>query len=243
MENENVVENKEQEQNQQQSEENSSAETKNTEMNEQASKNSSQEQRIPYSRFKEVNDALKQFKELGFDSPDQLKEVMEQLDAYKKADEERKKAEMSELERLQAELQAKEEAEKELSQQLEAHKKAVEQEKIRNAFITKAQAANIAYIDDAYALADLSSVKVTENGVEGIDEVVANLIENKPFLLERQSKTPRQIGEGTSHRNEVSEKTAEQLLKEAAEKARNSGKPEDKMAYAHLKRKLGYVPK
>lgn len=115
-------------------------------------------------------------------------ELREKAAQYEKEAEERRLAELSEKERAE-ELAKKYESEREdLAAQLEAFKKQVEEEKVRNAFITKAQAAGIAYIDDAHALADLSAVKVTANGVEGVDEVIAALIENKPFLLAQKGE-------------------------------------------------------
>ncbi|MCY7740898.1 hypothetical protein MH050_08540, partial [Bacillus licheniformis] len=94
---------------------------------------------MPYDRFKQVNDDLKSFKstfeELGIDGVDSLKSLVEDYNAKKTAEEERKRSEMTELERLQNDLKAKEEAEKTLAQQLEDLRKANEREKIRNEFI------------------------------------------------------------------------------------------------------------
>lgn len=94
---------------------------------------------IPYDRFKQVNDDLKSFKstfeELGIDGVDSLKALVEDYNAKKTAEDERKRSEMTELERLQNDLKAKEEAEKTLAQQLEDLQKANEREKIRNEFI------------------------------------------------------------------------------------------------------------
>ncbi|MCY9329920.1 Clp protease ClpB [Bacillus haynesii] len=196
---------------------------------------------IPYDRFKQVNDDLKSFKstfeELGIDGVDSLKSLVEDYNAKKTAEEERKRSEMTELERLQNDLKAKEESEKTLAQQLEDLRKANEREKIRNEFIKVATSNDIAYIDDAIALADLSAVKVEDGKVVGVEDIVKTLVDNKPFLVKK--KAPKPIGQSSNgDAAGASEKTAEQLLKEAAERAKHSGRPEDKVAYAKLKREL-----
>ncbi|MDU0071751.1 MULTISPECIES: Clp protease ClpB [Bacillus] len=196
---------------------------------------------IPYDRFKQVNDDLKSFKstfeELGIDGVDSLKALVEDYNAKKTAEEERKRSEMTELERLQNDLKAKEEAEKTLAQQLEDLQKANEREKIRNEFIKVATSNDIAYIDDALALADLSAVKVEDGKVVGVEDVVKTLVDNKPFLVKK--KAPKPIGQSSNGSDTgASEKTAEQLLEEAAQRAKHSGRPEDKVAYAKLKREL-----
>ncbi|MED2978792.1 hypothetical protein P4284_19070 [Bacillus swezeyi] len=196
---------------------------------------------IPYDRFKQVNDDLKSFRstfeELGIDGVDSLKALVEDYNAKKTAEEERKRSEMTELERLQNDLKAKEEAKKTLAQQLEDLQKANEREKIRNEFIKVATGNDIAYIDDAIALADLSAVKVEDGKVVGVEDAVKTLVDNKPFLVKK--KAPKPIGQSSNgDAAGSSEKTAEQLLKEAAERAKHSGRPEDKVAYAKLKREL-----
>lgn len=199
---------------------------------------------IPYDRFKQVNDDLRMFKDtfksLGIDGVDSLKALVDDYNAKKQAEEERHRAEMSELERLQADLKAKEEAEQALADQLAKLKQTADQEKIRNDFILKAQAAGVAYIDDAYQLADLSAVTVGEDGkVSGTDDVIKALTESKPFLLAPKKKQPEVIGESSNPSNGIADRTSAQLLAEAAEKARRSGKIEDQVVYSKLKRELG----
>src|SRR5690554_4015837 len=102
---------------------------------------------------------------------------------YEKALEEKRLAELSEKERAE-ELAKKYEAEKqELAAQLEALRTQAQQERIRNEFIKVASSANIIDIDAAIALSDLSAVEIGEDGkVNGIDDVVKTLVENKPYL-------------------------------------------------------------
>jgi hypothetical protein len=83
-------------------------------------------------------------------------------------------------------------------------------------------------------------VTIDEDGnVVGIEDVIKALVEHKPFLLAQAKKEPKPIGESTNAKSDKSDKSAEQLLREAAEKARRTGRPEDLAAYAKLKRELG----
>ncbi|WP_198546706.1 Clp protease ClpB [Alteribacter populi] len=165
--------------------------------------------------------------------------VKEKAERFEKEAEERRLAEMSEKERAE-ELAKKYETEKaEIAQQLEEFKSQVQREKVTNEFIKKAQAANIAYVDDALALADLSAVTVEDGKVNGVDDVVQSLIENKPFLLAQKKAEAKEIGSPSNYDDKQAEKTADQLLQEAAQKAKRSGKTEDLAAYQQLKRELG----
>jgi hypothetical protein len=199
---------------------------------------------IPYERFKQVNDDLRMFKKtfesLGIDSIDSLKALVADYQEKKKAEEERKRAEMTELERYKADLEKALNERQTFEQELEKLRESIKQERIKNAFITAATNANIAYIDDAYRLADLSAVTIDDDGnVVGIEDVIKALVEHKPFLLAQAKKEPKPIGESTNAKSDKSDKSAEQLLREAAEKARRTGRPEDLAAYAKLKRELG----
>lgn len=157
------------------------------------------------------------------------------LSAYEKAEQEKADAELTELDRIKKELEAKAETEKTLTQQIEDLKKAGEQEKITNAFIKSATSANIAYLDDALRLADLSGVAVEDGKVVGVDDVVKALVEEKPFLI---AQKPKPIGQSTNSGSDKIDKTPDQLIKEAEEKARKSGRTEDRAAVAQLKRQL-----
>lgn len=161
------------------------------------------------------------------------------LSEYERQQEERKRAEMSEIERYQADLEAERTAKQTLEQRISEMEASIQREKINAEFIKVATSHNIAYIDDAKLLADLSAVKIDENGnIVGVEEAVKALVENKPFLLGAK-KVPQPIGGPTNHDNDSTTKTADQLLQEAADKARKSGKPEDIAAFSKLKRELG----
>ena len=162
-------------------------------------------------------------------------EVKEKLAAYEKAEQEKADAELTELDRIKKELEAKAEVEQTLTQQIEDLKKAGEQEKITNAFIKAATSESIAYIDDALRLADLSGVSVEDGKVVGVESVVKALVEEKPFLI---AQKPKPIGQSTNSGTDKIDKTPDQLIKEAEEKARKSGRVEDRAAVAQLKRQF-----
>lgn len=170
-----------------------------------------------------------------FEGYDDLKKKASQ---YEKELEEKRLAEMSEKERAEEIAKKAEEDKSTLEQQLQELRESVQREKITNEFIRVATSANVQYIDDAIKLADLSAVTVNEEGnVENMEDVIKTLVEHKPFLVATK-KAQKAIGESTNTNSDKSEKTADQLIKEAAERARQTGKPEDKMAYAKLKREL-----
>lgn len=168
-------------------------------------------------------------------------ELKAKLAEYEQQVEEKKRAEMTDLEKLQADLKAKDESVQSLAQQLETLQAQINQERIFNAFIKAAPSVNIPSdrIDAALKLADLSAVTVGEDGtVEGIDELMGSLVESYKFLAEVK-KPQKPIGDSTNGPKDIiGTKTAEQLLHEAAEKARLSGRAEDRVAYANLKREL-----
>jgi hypothetical protein len=161
------------------------------------------------------------------------------LTEFEKAEKERKESEMTELERYQAQLAEKDTAAQTLAKQLEELQSQMQREKIVNAFIKAAPGVNIPSdrIDAALKLADLAAVTIGENGVEGLEDVMNALVTNYSFLAEVK-KPQKPIGEATNSLKDTSEKTGEQLLKEAAEKAKRSQKIEDKIAYAALKAQL-----
>lgn len=164
-------------------------------------------------------------------------ELKAKLAEVEKANEEKRLADLSETEKAK-ELADKIEAEKsDLLAQLEAERKARANEKITNAFIKAASSANIEHIDDAIKLSDMSALTIDDNGdVNGVSELIAELVEHKPYLLATK-KTQVTIG-ATAGTTATRDKTDEQLLEEAAKKARETGRTSDKVAYAQLKRKL-----
>ncbi|HBU90216.1 MAG TPA: Clp protease ClpB [Bacillus pumilus] len=124
-------------------------------------------------------------------------DLKEKVSAYEKAEQEKADAELTELERIKKELEAKSEAEMSLAKQIEDLKKADEQNKITNEFIKIATAHGIAYVDDALRLADLSEVKVDEGKVLGIEDVVREIVDNKPYLI-KSTQNSKPIGQPTN---------------------------------------------
>lgn len=165
-------------------------------------------------------------------------ELKTKASEYEAKLEEQRLAELSATERAE-ELAKKYEAEKqELADLLDSERTARSTERIRNEFIKVASSAGIEYVDDAIALSDLSAVTIDETGaIVGVSEIVNALVENKPFLL-AQPKQKQAIGQATNNATAQPDKTAEQLLSEAAAKARKSGRYEDRIAFDRLKREL-----
>jgi len=88
----------------------------------------------------------------------------------------------------------------------------------------------------ALKLADLTAVTLDDEGnAVGVKEAVEALVSAHVYLVEKTQ--PKPLG-GRSGGEDVPDKTKEQLLKEAAEKARKTGRIEDRMAYSALKDEL-----
>ncbi|QNK54558.1 scaffolding protein [Paenibacillus sp. PAMC21692] len=160
-------------------------------------------------------------------------ELKTKLAGLESAEAERTKAAMTEAERLQAELaderRKREESESKTSGRL-----------IKSEFRALAKESGIRAdaIEDAFKLADMTSVKVSDEGdVEGVADVIKTLLESKPYLAETAKPAPRPIG-GPAGGDPKPEKTKEKRLSEAADRARKSGRLEDKVAYASLKAEL-----
>jgi hypothetical protein len=166
-------------------------------------------------------------------------ELKTKASEYENALEEKRLAELSAQERAE-ELAKKFETERnDYAKQLDEFKSKVEREQKVNAFIKAAPGVNIPAdrIDAALKLADLSAVTVGENGIEGLELVMNALVEQYGFLAENK-KPQKPIGESFNSPKDTGEKTAEQLLRDAAEKVKRTGKIEDQIAYAALKAQL-----
>jgi hypothetical protein len=89
----------------------------------------------------------------------------------------------------------------------------------------------------ALKLADLTDVTLDgEGNAVGVKEAVEALVSANTYLIEKAQ--PKPIGGASGGKSDPPDKTKEQLLKEAADKARKTGRIEDRMAYAALKEKL-----
>src|SRR5690554_1385394 len=111
-------------------------------------------------------------------------EIKAKADEYAQLLEEKRLSELSEVEKAQEQAKQFEAKVQELTAQLEAERTKAQQQAIKNEFIKVASSANIIDIDAAIALSDLSAVEIGEDGkVNGIDDVVKTLVENKPYLV------------------------------------------------------------
>lgn len=166
-------------------------------------------------------------------------EIKTKASEYEAQIEAQRLSELSEVEKAQEQARKFEEQLTSLTAQLEAERTKAQQQAIKNEFIKVASGANIIDIDAAIALSDLSAVAIGDDGaVVGVDDVIKTLVENKPYLVAK--KTTQPIGSATnSGTSKYVDKSADQLLAEAAQKARKSGRVEDRVAFDKLKRELG----
>lgn len=100
-----------------------------------------------------------------------------------------------------------------------------------------AENSNIEHVDDALKLADVSSVYFEDDEVRGVEEVVKDLTENKPFLLK---KKPTVIGRPASRGYDDDDRGDMAILADYEAKAKRSGKMSDRVVYAQMKRKINY---
>lgn len=170
-----------------------------------------QEKMLTQAEFEEALKKRLERERKKFADYDELKA---KADEYAAELEAKRQAELSETERAQEIAKQFEEEKNALTAQLEALRKQSEQERIRNEFTRVASSANIEYIDDAIALADLSAVSIDEDGkVVGMDDVVKALVENKPFLVAKKQKQP--IGTATNGGGSEQIRTLEAQLADA----------------------------
>jgi len=169
----------------------------------------------------------------GFD------DLKAKLATFESQAEEQRQSELSDVQKAQEQAKQFEDQLATLTAQLEAERNNTRQQAIKNEFIKVASSANIIDIDAAMALSDLSAVEIGEDGkVNGVDDVIKTLVEHKPYLVAKKLTQP--IGIATNRGSGgQSDKTAEQLLADAWEKARKSGTLKDKATYAQLKKQLG----
>lgn len=100
-----------------------------------------------------------------------------------------------------------------------------------------AENSNIEHVDDALKLADVSSVYFEGDELHGVEEVVKELAENKPFLLKKKAPTiiGRPAGRGYDDDYERGEMA---ILADYAKKVKRTGRMSDRVAYARMKRQI-----
>ncbi|AHV98990.1 scaffolding protein [Paenibacillus sabinae] len=165
-------------------------------------------------------------------------DIKAKLSEFEKSEAERQKAEMSATERLEAEKAEALKKAQEAEERGNAALTAANQRLVNAEFKALARDANVPAdrLAAALKLADLSEVTVDDEGnPQGVEDAVKALIEANPYLVAETK--PKEIGK-PSGGADPQDKTKEQLLKEAAEKARKTGRIEDRMAYSALKDEL-----
>ncbi|WP_214780688.1 scaffolding protein [Exiguobacterium sp. s22] len=161
------------------------------------------------------------------------------LAELEKAEEERRLASLGEVERAQEEIAKKAQEAEELRQRLAAIEGEREEERKLAAFKSLASSAEYGLsadrIEAAIKLADMSQLQKTDAGYDAND-VMKTLVDKYPFLTAQAAAQP--IGKPLAQTQEVvADKRS--LLEKLAEKARLTGRTEDKIAYAKAKRELG----
>ena len=120
----------------------------------------------------------------------ELKKVRKEAASYRtklrkaeEDDEARKKAEMSETERLKAEL-------KEAQAKAEESERQATETMLRMSVVAAAAKAGFNDPSDAWGMIDRATLEVSEDGtVTGVDEAVAGLLKDKPYLVKTTKGT------------------------------------------------------
>ena len=173
--------------------------------------------KVPYDRFKAKVDEVNTLKQ----QQAEMEAKLQRLKELEEAEEERRKAEMSEQERLVAE---KEEAEKkatELAEKAEKAQESANKRIIDTEIRAVARALNANDVNDVLALMDKEGVEIDSDGrVKGVEEAVAALKENKPWMFKRTVGADASGGSNPSKNptlDEITEKEKE--LAELKQKA------------------------
>lgn len=187
---------------------------------------------------KAVQDRINRMKK-KYEGIDDLKNELEELRTFKTQADEKN---MTELEKLQKQIELLSQEKEEISTNYSTLQEERLKEKLHNSFKEQARKQGIEYVEDALQLASnqLSGLEIDEEGnYIGLENLVKELTESKPFLLAQKKEAPKPIGNASNPNTNQVEKTSEQLLEEAAKQYRKSGKQQDLVAYSQLKRKLG----
>jgi hypothetical protein len=190
---------------------------------------------------KKQGEELKQFTQAQIDeminkAKGQVKKKYEDYDTLKEQlktfEDSKKQKELDELSEVDRVKKLLEEKENELSTLTKAQKIA----SITAAFEKAAKTANVPeeYLADAKILAGINE----DTDAATIEATVKALVEAKPFLVKAPETKQKEIGGGSNPPATKTEKSKEQMLQEAADKARKSGRTEDKIAYVTLKHEL-----
>ncbi|MGG0794372.1 hypothetical protein ABE137_10255 [Brevibacillus laterosporus] len=120
----------------------------------------------------------------------------------------------------------------EWARKLQDSQLALKQQTIKHTFYQKATESGIRNVEGLLKYVDLSGIEIAEGGeVAGLEEMIATLSSISPTRSE-----PKTIGAPTAYPQ--SDRTRDSILKEAADKARKSGRTEDRAAFSSLKQRL-----
>lgn len=143
------------------------------------------------------------------------------LEAYEKAEAERKQAEMTEIERAQA-------AVKEMQQRVEAAQQERNGVILRSAII--AEASRLGFLDpqDAQRMLDADAVTIEAGQVQGVEAALKTLAEAKPYLLRQDPSkgpafTPTNPGQGGATTGETNAARRLRLFGGGADALRANG--------------------
>jgi len=116
-------------------------------------------------------------------------DLKKKAEEFEKLAEEKRLAEMTAQQRAEEEARKAQEERDRLFRELEEERAKIRREKIESEFIRLAASANIAYVDDALRLVDISAVEIGEDGKPvGVDTIVKQLVQDKPFLLSQKAQ-------------------------------------------------------
>lgn len=189
----------------------------------------------------EVNEIVRKRLERERKKYEGFDEIKAEYERLKQVEEERKQAEMTEVERLQAQLEKLQQQAQESEQAKVKALEVANKRLIKSEFKVLAKELGVRNeaLDDAFVLADLTSVTVDDEGtVQGVQEAVETLKKSKPYLFAENIYADPTAAAGESKRNE-SKDMMKRKLQELADKARKSGRVEDKIEYVRLKKELG----
>lgn len=115
----------------------------------------------------------------------ELKAARERLSSFESAESQRKESEMSELQKAQAKIKASEDKELALTKRLR-------DQALQHQFERMAAQLGVVSAEDAFRLADLSSVELDEatGKAEGLEELLDSMKASKPWLFAAAPPAP-----------------------------------------------------
>jgi hypothetical protein len=126
----------------------------------------------------------KTLREIGVDSPEQLKEALDKLKQFEES-------QLSEAERIQKQVEEAEETARQAQAERDKAIADARETLIRAEFIAEAGKQGAKHPGDAFSLADLSGVAVNDDGVvEGVEGAVKALIESERLPLRGKPQAP-----------------------------------------------------